>query len=68
MFRFLGINKQWADILATIVFALGSIFNFIEYYSEESKKMDMYGGVLFGIMAIIKATDVIGYYKKKKVE
>ena len=62
-------------ILAAIVFGVGSYFNFYDYFTLEydnpkAKKMDLFGGIVFGILAIVKIIDVTEYFlnKKNKVE
>jgi hypothetical protein len=69
MFGFFRKHKLTFDILATIVFALGSIMYAIEYFGAENKKMKLFGAIIFGIMTIFKLLDVIEHFKSKvKIE
>jgi hypothetical protein len=56
--------------MAVIVFAAGSFFNFYDYFSMEyenstKKGMDLFGGIIFGILFIFKMVDLSGSIKKK---
>jgi phosphatidylglycerophosphate synthase len=69
MFSFFRKHKLTLDIIATIVFALGSIMYAIEYFETENKKMKLFGAIIFGIMTIFKLVDVIERFKTKvKIE
>jgi hypothetical protein len=69
MFDFFRKHKLTFDILATVVFALGSIMFPIEYFGAENKKMKLFGAIVFGIMTIFKLVDVIEHFKSKvKIE
>ena len=54
------------DILALIFFAVISFFSWYDYFGPESHKMDLYGGIVFGLLAIIKIVEVIGHFVKKR--
>ncbi len=66
MFKFLRKYKFQFDVIAVIVFAIGSIFRFIDYSEDSSKKMNLFGGIVFGLMAIFRTDDVVENLKKKK--
>ena len=73
MFKFIRKHRLFFDITAVIVFAVSSYFSFADYFSLEyanstKKGMDLFGGVVFGIMFIFKLVDVIGLVRKQKVE
>ena len=61
------------DITAAIVFAIGSYFSFADYflfgYEDSTKRgMDLFGGIIFGIMFIFKSVDVIGLVRNRRAE
>ena len=71
MFNFFKKYKLVFYILAVIVFGIGSYFNFYDYFTLEynnpkAKKMDLFGGIVFGILAIVKIIDVAEYFLNKK--
>ncbi|HSU28650.1 MAG TPA: hypothetical protein VLJ68_09735 [Chitinophagaceae bacterium] len=66
MFSFIRKNKLVFDVLATLVFAAVSVFKWYDYYGSDGKKMDLIGGIVFGLMAIVKLDDVIAHYRPKK--
>jgi hypothetical protein len=73
MFKFIRKHRLFFDITAVIVFAVGSYFNFADYFSLEyenstKKGMDLFGGIVFGIMFIFKLVDVISLVGNRKVE
>ena len=70
MFNFFKKHKLTFYILAVIVFGVGSYFNFYDYFTWEysnpkAKKMDLFGGIIFGILAIVKIIDVGDFLNKK---
>ena len=73
MFKFIRKHRLFFDIMAAIVFALGSYLNFSDYFSTgyentTKHKMDLFGGIVFGIMFIFKLFDVIGLVGNRKAE
>jgi hypothetical protein len=73
MFKFIRKHRLIFDILAVIVFGVGSYFNFSDYFSLEyenstKKGMNLLGGIVFEIMCMIKFVDVVGFLKNKKAE
>ena len=73
MFKFIKKHRLVFDITAVIVFGVGSYFNFTDYFSLEyenstKKGMDLFGGIIFGIMFIFKLVDVIGLDRNRKAE
>jgi len=71
MFKFIRKHRLFFDIAAVIVFAAGSYFNFADYFSLEyensvKKRMDLFGGIVSGIMFIFKLVDVIGLVRNSK--
>jgi len=73
MFKFIRKHRLFFDITSAIVFAVGSYFSFADYFSfeyENSTKrgMDLFGGIIFGIMFIFKLVDVIGLVQNRKAE
>ena len=54
MFSFFRKRRLLFDILASIVFAVGSIMDWYNYFSPEWQKKDLLGGIVYGVMAIIK--------------
>jgi hypothetical protein len=58
-------NKLLRDILYTVVFAAGSISFWYDYIID-GRRMGLSGGILFGIIAIIKLIDVVQDYRNKK--
>jgi hypothetical protein len=53
------------NIIALLVFGAGAVWNIIDYYYYEGKKMDLFAGIVFGLMAIIKLTEVIYNLKER---
>ena len=73
MFKFIKKHRLVFDITAVIVLGVGSYFNFTDYFSLEyenstKKGMDLFGGIIFGIMFIFKLVDVIGLDRNRKAE
>ena len=73
MFKFIRKHRLFFDITAVIFFALGSYLHFSDYFSTgyentTKHKMDLFGGIIFGIMFIFKLIDVIGLVGKRKAE
>ena len=66
MLSFFRKNRLLFDWLSLIFFTLGSFFNWYDYFSPEWKKMDLFGGIVFGLMAIFKFYDVIDQYRQKR--
>ncbi len=57
--------KLQVDIFLILVFTVVSVMKFIEYPGAENKKMKLVSAIAFGLAAIIKAVDLVGYYRKK---
>ena len=71
MFKFIRKHRLFFDVTAVIVFVLGSYSSFVDYFSLEyensvKKRMDLFGGIVFGIMFIFKLVDVIGLVRNSK--
>jgi hypothetical protein len=54
------------DIIGCILFAVCSIMLFIKFFGPERKGMDMITGIIFGLMSIIKAAEVIEQIRQAK--
>jgi len=52
-------------ILALIVFATVSVFDFYEFAVRE-KGMKLFGGIVFGIMSIFQAEELYTFIKNKQ--
>jgi hypothetical protein len=52
-------------VIALLVFGAGSVWNIIDFFYYEGKKMDLFAGIVFGLMALIKLTEVIYYLRKR---
>ena len=66
MVQFFKKYKLIFDILSIAVFSFGSIMYLMDNDEPGKKKMHVFAGVFFGIMAIFKLIDVIGILRNAK--
>ncbi len=52
-------------ILALAAFAFGSAMAFYDY-CDTKEGMKLFGGIVFGLMAIFQGGDLVSFYKNKK--
>ncbi|MFM6925654.1 MAG: hypothetical protein ACKOU7_09160 [Ferruginibacter sp.] len=64
MFRQNGKYRIIYLTLAVLVFALGSVFAFYDF-SEKKDGMRLFGGIVFGLMAIFQVDELYAFIKKR---
>jgi hypothetical protein len=59
-------NRLLFDIFFTVVAAIASFFEWYDFF-ENGVKWKWLGGVVFGLMAVIKLSEVIEQYRRKRI-
>jgi hypothetical protein len=68
MLAFLIKNKLISDIIMAVTFLLLSVNKFFLEEYKDKRTFHLIGGVVFGLLAIIKIVEIAENIKKKKVE
>lgn len=53
-------------IIVTVCFALNAVLKIIEYPERDDKGMQLFGIIIFGVMAVVYFIDAILLYRKKE--
>ena len=54
------------NVLGALVFFFFFVEKILEYTGPDGKVMDLFGATIFGIMSLVKLTDVMGHLRKKR--
>lgn len=60
-------NQQGYLIAKAVAFIIGSVM-WLYRYSEDAMKMDLFGGVVFGVLAVFGIEELYLFYKNRKSE
>ena len=60
-------HQQGYLIAKAVAFISGSVM-WLYKYSEEGMKMDLFGGIVFGFLAVFGIEELYSFYKNRKSE
>lgn len=63
MLGFLKKNKLLYDTVVAVLLATASLSHWFDF-SDQGKQMNLLGGIIFGILCLIKFTDVLDELRK----
>jgi hypothetical protein len=66
MFSFFKKHSLMINVLGALVFGWGAVEKILEYSGPDGNAIDLFGAIIFGIMSLVKLTDVMGHLRKKK--
>lgn len=66
MFLFRGRYKPAFMVSAMLVFGWGSVAKLFQWMDPGGEGMDLFGAIIFGIMAIFKWVGIVDHYRKQK--